>query len=118
MEGEGDITLTLTLTPYPNPNQRFPFPWPASVPLPLAYYWLDDAEVSSNPNPNPNQLCCYNPLWLRLAAEAVSGEAAPPQSLDDTHALRRYLDRRVFAAPTYAPPAAAGRHPELAAQQA
>ena len=65
-----------------------------------------------------NLLCCYNPLWLRLAAEAVSGEAAPPQSLDDTHALRRYLDRRVFAAPTYAPPAAAGRHPELAAQQA
>ena len=65
-----------------------------------------------------NLLCCYNPLWLRLAAEAVSGEAAPPQSLDDAHALRRYLDRRVFAAPTYAPPAAAGRHPELAAQQA
>jgi hypothetical protein len=65
-----------------------------------------------------NLLCCYNPLWLRLAAEAVSGEAAPPQSLDDTHALRRYLDRRVFAAPSYAPPAAAGRHPELAAQQA
>ena len=65
-----------------------------------------------------NLLCCYNPLWLRLAAEAVSGEAAPPQTLDDAHALRRYLDRRVFAAPTYAAPAAAGRHPELAAQQA
>ena len=65
-----------------------------------------------------NLLCCYNPLWLRLAAEAVSGEAAPPGTTDDAQQLRRFLDRRVLAAPAYVAPPAAGRHYELAAREA
>ncbi|EOD10763.1 hypothetical protein EMIHUDRAFT_248262, partial [Emiliania huxleyi CCMP1516] len=34
-------------------------------------------------------LGCYNPLWLRLALEAISGEMAPlGAAADDAHALR------------------------------
>lgn len=71
-------------------------------------------------------LCCYNPLWLRLGFEAVSGAVAPVgAAADDTHALRRWLDRRVLAhvrldasARPAALAAAAGRHPDEAWNQA
>ena len=44
-------------------------------------------------------LSCYNPLWLRLALEAVSGEMlAPGHTPDDVVALRRFADRRVLSA--------------------
>lgn len=71
-------------------------------------------------------LCCYNPLWLRLGFEAVSGAVAPlGAAADDTHALRRWLDRRVLAhvrleasARLATLAAAAGRHPDEAWKQA
>ena len=42
-------------------------------------------------------LCSYNPIWLRLAVEAVTGEEAPGRPTDLT-AVRRFLDKRVLVA--------------------
>ena len=59
-------------------------------------------------------LSCYNPLWLRLALEAVSGEMlAPGHTPDDAVALRRFADRRVLSAQGGAVcEVTAGCHPE------
>ena len=59
-------------------------------------------------------LSCYNPLWLRLALEAVSGEMlAPGHTPDDVVALRRFADRRVLSAQCGAVcEVTAGCHPE------
>ena len=67
-----------------------------------------------------NLLGCYNPLWLRLAAEAVSGEMLPAgTAADDAVALRRFVDRRLLQPPPAAieaPPV--GMHPAQAAKHA
>ena len=57
-------------------------------------------------------LSCYNPLWLRLAVEAITGETAPVgSSYADAGALRRFLDRRVLVAPVVVPTGEEGAHP-------
>ena len=64
-------------------------------------------------------LTCYNPLWLRLALESITGEAVPPgASPNDSSTLRRFLDRRVLAAPVAAHTSAEGVHPLEAAKHA
>ena len=67
-----------------------------------------------------NLLGCYNPLWLGLALEVVSGEALPSGvARDDAGAIRRFADRHVYAPPQIAIPSAdAGTHPERAFRQA
>ena len=48
-------------------------------------------------------LCCYNPAWLRLGVEAVSGEMCPAGSAaDDVGTVRRFIDRRVLQPPPLA----------------
>ena len=65
-------------------------------------------------------LQCYNPLWLRLATEAVVGEAAPcgAAGLGDAHSLRRFLDKRVLTAPAVPMPTVVGEHHEEATKRA
>ena len=67
-----------------------------------------------------NLLGCYNPLWLRFALEAVTSELAPRgAALDDAGLLRRFIDKRMLAAPQgVAPPAIEGQHPEEATKRA
>ena len=66
-----------------------------------------------------SMLCCYNPLWLRLALEAVSCEMlAPGHALNDTIALRRFADRRVLSAQCAVQEVAVGAHPEEKLRQA
>ena len=64
-------------------------------------------------------LACYNPLWLRLALEAITGEEVPlGSSHADASALRRFLDQRVLRANVSAPKGEEGAHFEETAKRA
>lgn len=65
-------------------------------------------------------LLCYNPLWLRLALGAISGEAVPVLSGGhaDAGSLRRFLDRKFLSAPVTVPKGEEGVHPEELAKRA
>jgi abnormal spindle-like microcephaly-associated protein len=64
-------------------------------------------------------LACYNPLWLRLALEAIVGEAVPLSAAGhaDAGSLRRFLDKRFLVAPVVAPKGEEGVHPEEQAKR-